>query len=205
MQLTEAIEKVLTGKLNTVNDPAPGAPLASPSGSIVSTYGGQVGRRVALNAAEIAPLTNAPATTPLAGGIYQYVLFKAATTASNARGQIVFWDTPASYTVTPDAADALLGRVAGITLNAVSKGQYGWIQTGGRAYVKMKASLTKATPAAGDLVVVDQTPANVGDVIEDTTNLTVKLAKSIVGVTEAAASGGGVVLVQLHTKFWNLG
>ncbi|MDQ3803281.1 MAG: hypothetical protein M3416_05440, partial [Acidobacteriota bacterium] len=66
------------------------------------------------------------------------------TTASNAQGQVVYWDDRDDFVVTPDApADAR--DIAGVTLNAVSKGNCGFIQIIGRATVKCASSVTSTT------------------------------------------------------------
>lgn len=202
MHFTELIEKVLTARLNTVNDAAAGAPLASPSGRIVQAYAGQLGKKVCLEGKEVKYDST---TGALYGGVYQYVQFKSDSSGSNARGQVVFWSDMDDYVVTPDAAAGNLGLWAGITLNAVTKGNYGWIQVAGRATVKFKSSITKATPAAGDLVIIDQAPTNTADILADATGLTSLHAKSILGTVETAPSGGGVAVVQLWPRFNNMG
>ena len=189
-----------TGFLNSSGgDPAIGVPLTSPSGSIVQQYGGQLGAKLSLDTGEASNASD-PAASTLFAGVYQYVQFASGSTASNARGQIVFWLTAASYIVTPDVTAATQGLIAGITLATITKGNYGWIQIQGRASVKFKSSITKATPAAGDLVVVDQgggTPTDTADVLADATNLTSPITKSILGVADVAPVGGTVTAVDL--------
>lgn len=189
-----------TGFLNSAaGDPAPGVPLTSPSGSIVQAYAGQVGAKLTVDTNEASGLSD-PATATLLAGIYQYVQFLSSSTASNARGQIVFWNNAASYIVTPDVTLATQGLIAGITLAAVTKGNYGWIQIQGKANVKFKSSITKATPVAGDLVIVDQgggTPTNTADILADATNITSPIAKSVLGVADANPTGGSLSVVDL--------
>ena len=122
--------------------------------------------------------------------------------AAAAAGQVASWYDLDDYVVT---ADALTGTslIAGIFLNAITKGQYGWIQTAGLATVKFRASITKATPAIGDLVLVQATNY-VGEVLADATNLTSVEARMILGVAVAAPTGGGSSLVALWAQYENI-
>lgn len=190
--------------LNQVNDPAPGVPLASPSGSIVSSYPGQVGGILTLDAKTALKLSDTVNVGTLYAGLYQYVKFKADSTASNARGQVVFWSDFDNFEVTPDAAAAMNGKVAGITLNAVTKGQYGWIQVAGKASVKF-GTVTKATPADGDLVVLTATPANTADAPEEATSVTSAVLKRAMGIALEAPVTDAVKLVLLRYLSLNIG
>jgi hypothetical protein len=172
---------------NDVSDVAPGVPVSttSVSGSIVQPYGGQLGGRTWLNANDAVRLADTAIGT-LYDGCYQYVLFVAASTAANAVGQPVFWKDTEKYTVTPDGSGGTASSiklVAGIALNAVGKGQYGFIQVAGRAGVKF-GTITKATPAIGDAVFVSATPANptLADVLSATTAVTVDNIQLYLGV-----------------------
>lgn len=197
---TNQSPRLPTGYLNSSGgDPAPGVPLTSPSGSIVQAYAGQVGAKLSIDTTEASNLSD-PAGSTLFAGVYQYVQFASGSAASNARGQIVFWSTRSTYIVTPDVTAATQGLIAGITLAAVTKGNYGWIQIAGKATVKYKSSLTAATPAAGDLIIVDQAPSNAADDPTQSGNPTYLIAKSIVGVADVAPVGGSVLAVDL--AFW---
>lgn len=189
--------RVTTSYLNDVNDPAPGVPLSSPSGSIVQAYAGQVGGKLFLGAISAAALSDSAVGT-LYGGIYQYVQFKSASTAANARGGLVVWSDRENFIVTPDVTATTVSLVAGVAINAVTKGQYGFIQIAGKASILFKASTTKTTPAIGDLVIIDgATPSNVGDVLADATTLTSPLAKTIIGTAIAAPVGAAISTVAL--------
>lgn len=179
--------RVTTGYLNTVNDPAPGVPLTSPSGSIVQSYDGQVGGKLTLDTKAALALSLTTIGT-LYAGVYMYVKFKSDSTATVARGNIVFWSDMANYEVTPDVTATTASLVAGIGICVVTKGQYGFIQVAGKASV-LFGTVTKGAPAIGDLVSVIATPLAKGDVILDATALTSPLAKLVIGVSiEAAAS-----------------
>ena len=156
---------------------------------------GEVGRIIYLDTAQAARLSST-GTGTLYEGHYQLVKFKSGSSASNALGQVVVWDDPANYQVTPDVTAATFGKIAGVTLNAVTKGNYGWIQISGRATVKCKASVTDTTD--GDLAILDQTPGNTVDGLADATAVTGKIAKSIVGVFNQAPANGATKQVLLR-------
>jgi len=105
--------KLVSGYLNSENNPAVGVPLASPSGSIVEQYYGQLGLQIRLSEDEAALKTapssavtrpsaiNPPGTTAVAqlllGGVYMMVRFAAGMTAGTGNanlgvGRLVFWD-----------------------------------------------------------------------------------------------------------------
>jgi hypothetical protein len=180
--------------LNDVNDQYPGGMLRP----IIEDHlvDGQLGDIIYLTNSMAAKLSDTNVGT-LYEGFYQYVQFKSGSTASNARGQVVFWDTFSSYIVTPDVTAATMGLVAGITLTAVTKGYYGWIQISGKATVQCAATVTDTT--SGDLALVTQTPANTVDAFADATAFaTAKLAKSIIGVFLEAPANGALKLCQLR-------
>ena len=140
--------RVTAGYLNICNDPAPGVPLSSPSGSIVQPYYGQVGAKLWLSEDDAYKLTylpyrsvsgnvvaaiQPPATTvsstvgsPLFGGVYMYVKFASGMLAANlGPGRLVAWDltvAPDLYQVyTPLTADNNnMPLLAGVTINPLA-------------------------------------------------------------------------------------
>jgi hypothetical protein len=195
MNAQDTIAVISTGFMNTVNDALPGQPVSSGTGQ--AHYGGQVGKILAFNHTNVAW-----SGTQLYGGKYQYVKLYLSSSAAAAAGQVASWYDLDDYVVT---ADALTGTslVAGIFLNAITKGNYGWIQISGLATVKFRAAITKATPAIGDLVLV-QAGAYVGDVLADVTNLTSVEQRSTLGVTVAGPTNGGSSLVALWLQYENV-
>lgn len=195
---TNQSPKLPTGFLNSAGgDPAPGVPLLSPSGSIVQAYGGQVGAKVSVDTNEAGLALSDPSQSTLFAGIYQYVLFLSTMVATPARGQIAFWSNRAQYIVTGDVTAATQGLIAGVMLSAITKGNYGWIQIAGRATVKFKTSLTAASPAAGDLLIVDQTPTFAADDPTQSTALTPLQDKSKLGTAAVAPIGGSILAIDL--------
>ncbi len=184
-QFVDNIDYVSTGLLNTVNDPVCGGLVSSGTGAAPKL--GQLGKKVHMTQDEAR--TRYSASPALYSGIYQYVQFLSTSTASNAQGQVLFWvpanatvtsDGYQSYIVTPDAP-TVPSMIAGITLNAVTKGNFGWIQIAGEATVLFKTGITKATPVIGDLVVLDLTPSDTADVLADATAITSLQYRAVIG------------------------
>jgi len=208
--LTNQVERLASGYLNHTGDPAPGQPLTSPSGSIVIPYDGQIGNLYAVT--QYPPGAQVEATRlgdttigTLYGGVYGYYQHYLSSAGANILGGILFWKDIVNGIVTPDVTLATQGLIAGISLAVTVKGDYNFIQTQGLASVLFKSSITKATPAIGDLVIVDQgggTPTARGDVLADVTGLTSLTAKSIIGVAYDLPVGGAVSRVLLRTGAW---
>jgi hypothetical protein len=142
-------------------------------------------------------------SSSLHNGRYQYVLFKSGTSNSNAAGQLVTWYDHDDFIVTcdPVTSDAAgnIGDLAGVTLNAVTKGQYGWIQISGDATVKYRGTITKSGGAdIGDFVIAVSDTVVLGDVLADATALTSPTAKCLVGRAVVGATDGQSQLVRLN-------
>jgi hypothetical protein len=137
-----------------VNDASSGGaivsvPTGAPSPQVSQTIPGD---RIVLDDTTALALSST-ATGTLYGGVYMYVGTTLAPTAAPARGKFAFWlaanlpngATPL-YTVTSDAQPtaAIPAYIAGVFLNAVTSGNYGWIQVAGTASVLYDSSLTAA-------------------------------------------------------------
>lgn len=202
----DQIDRLAFNALNgSTGDPIQGQPVGVVSGLITVGYDGQLGQRYCVTGFGPGPEStrlSATATGTLYGGLYQYVLFLSTATAANVRGQLAFWSDALNAVVTGDVTAATDGLCAGVILNAVTKGNYGWIQIAGIASILFKATITKTTPAAGDLVIVDQTPAAKGDILADATALTSVTAKGILGKAIIDTPVGGTVT---RVLLWPLG
>lgn len=183
--------------LNDVNDPGPGTVLASPSGSIVQPYYGQLGARLFLGTTTALALSDTAVGT-LYEGIYQYVQLLATATAAPLRGALVVWSSRDNFVVTTDVTATTLNSVAGVLINVPTKGNYCFIQVFGKASVLFKATTTKTTPAIGDVVYVDATPANDCDVLADATALTSLNWKNYLGIAITAPVGGAISQISLR-------
>lgn len=170
-----------------------------------NAYPGLLGVTVELDGTTAAA-HSATSTGTLYAGTYMYVQFKSGSSASNAKGQIVFWDLSSAanyqnYIVTPDPPTGA-SLVAGVTLNAVTKGNYGWIQVAGLASVKCKTSVTKGTPAVGDhLIAVSDSSIGKVDVLDDATALTSVEARKVFGVAFEAPSSDTVIKAVIGRTF----
>lgn len=181
--------RVTTGNIATVNDAQIGG--NSSTAGVTGRAPGQLGQIFELSDVEAQKMS-----TALHGGKYQYVKFKAGTTASNARGQVVIWDDNDDFVVTPDVSAALIGKAAGVTLFAVTKGQYGFIQVSGYATVLCKASVTGTT--AGQIAVaVSDSSIGKADSLADGTAVTMLEAKAKLGTFVEAAANGALKLIML--------
>ena len=140
--------------LNDVNDSVQGGIIQSVPGATTS-QGQQTlpGDRVCLDDATALALSDTAVGT-LFGGIYMYVLTLSSATASPAVGTIAFFTASSigtSYTVSSDVQPTTTnpGYVCGVFINAVTKGNYGWIQISGIATVLFDGTTLTATTAGG--------------------------------------------------------
>jgi len=195
------ISKLDLKYLNTVNDAEIGSNIAS---AVQPRFAGQLGKIIAINHAQARQLSDTSIGT-LYGGWYQYVK---ATTAL-ARGDIVAWDVVANtgltdYEVTHTIGATLEGYLAGIALNTVTSGNYGWIQVQGLAGVKYRATVTDKT--AGNIVLQVTTTAT-ADAIADATGTYisggVKGLKNIIGAAYEAPVDAGVNLIVMKNFHLN--
>lgn len=191
----------MVSTLSNANDPLPGQSVSSGTGA--AQYGGQVGSRVCLGNDD--PIITRSSSPTLYGGIYQYVQFLSTATQASSAGLIAFWSTDTTYIVTNDEPTGV-SDIAGICLNAVTKGNYGWIQIAGKANVLFRTAITKATPAVGDLVLaaaIGSTTPAVSDVLADATNITSIQARHMLGIAIAAPVGGAISTVRLRFGSYN--
>lgn len=145
----------LTAKfLNDVNDSAVGGQLVSvPSGVPVPPSSQTIaGDRIVLDDATALALSDTAVGT-LFGGIYLYVGTTVGATQAPAVGGIAFWPAAnigVSYVATsdPQPVAATPGYWAGIFINAITKGNFGWIQIAGVANVLFDGTLTAAATAS---------------------------------------------------------
>jgi hypothetical protein len=185
------IVRVTTGLLNTVNDAVAGGSVASGTGA--NPYAGQLGAIAYFGPSDIR-FDSSIGT--LYEGWYQYVQFLVSGGAP-ARGLMAFWSDLTNFVVTMTAVN---GQHAGVVLNSVTAGQYGWIQISGLASVKFANSITKATPAVKDLVLTTD-GANTCDILADATAITSPTFKRVVGVAASTAPvGGAISLVELFQR-----
>lgn len=182
--------------LNAVNDSAAGGGPANIAG--VSRCPGQLGSIIYIDPGS--PLYYDSAVNYLYPGAYQYVHLVSTSTAAAAVGGVAYWVDPTNtklpYDVTADATD---GNQAGLFINVLTKGNYGFIQVDGLASVKYAASITKATPAIKDWVICSA-GAGTGDVLADATGITSVTIKRSLGTAEQVPVGGALGLITLQLQ-----
>jgi hypothetical protein len=156
--LTKQNEFLTFRLFNDVNDAAQGgvAVTALPAGSPLPATSQDIpGDRVVLDDATALALSDTVVGT-LYGGVYLYVGTLATATAAPARGLCAFWPaanlpngaTP-QFTVSSDAqpTTAIPGYIAGVFINAITKGNWGWVQCAGTASCLFDSGLTASATA----------------------------------------------------------
>lgn len=166
--LTKQADQLTARFLNDVNDAVSGGivvsvPAGAPSAQTSAT---QPGDRIVLDDATALALSDTTIGT-LLGGVYMYVK-QTAVTRLAARGGVAFFKTAdlgtaanAGYNVysDPDPSAAVPTHIAGIYINVITSGNYGWIQVAGAASVQFdNAALTSA--ADGQMVSAKISSAN---------------------------------------------
>lgn len=169
--------------LNTVNDPTPGKSVDFLS--LGTGFLGLVGKVLPLSIAEALRLSDTSIGT-LYAGEYQFVQFKSDSTQSNAVGQLLWWSTVGSI-VTPDPPTEL-GSVAGICINAVTKGNYGFMLRRGVVNT-LYGTITKSGGAvAGDAVIAASATVGKANVLADATAVTWATNALMIGRAYEAAT-----------------
>lgn len=196
--LTKQAEFLTAKKLNDVNDAASGGvivslPSGAPSPQVSQTMPGDC---IVLDDATAAALSDTTVGT-LYGGIYMYVGVYLSATASPARGTCAFYraaDLPTAtsqlYQVTSDVnpTTTIPTFIAGVFINAVTKGNYGWIQIGGVAMCLFDSAITAA--AVGNTVTPKQSAA-----VASTFDVGTPLAASEAGAIVAASCVGVAIVL----------
>lgn len=171
--LTKQADQLTARRLNDVNDAVSGGSIVSLPAGVASPAASatQPGDRIVLDDITALALSDTTVGT-LFGGVYMYVGTVAGATAAPAVGTIAFWRTnelpggaTQGYTVTSDAnpTTAIPVYIAGIFINAITKGNFGWIQVAGVATVLPDSALTAATNGAWASAKVSASVASTAD------------------------------------------
>lgn len=190
---------LVSGYLNNEDNASQGgeAGLAGVPGQLGQVYTATFAQALALSKTSVGTLY---------GGLYQVVKFKSTSTTAPARGGLCFWEAPGTtYTVTPDTTALLETNIAGVYVNAPTKGNFGIIQVGGLASVLFRSTVTDKT--AGNIV-LQLTTTNTADAIADATGTYisggVKGIKNVIGSAYAAPADAGITTVLLKGLPLNL-
>jgi len=197
-------------KLNDVNDPSPGVIVstANVSGSIIQPYFGQLGKRLVCTFAMASKLSDLT-IGQLYEGIYQYVKFDLA----GVRGQIYYWNTgvgPTSVgaltngpyenfnvTSAPSAITGAVNPIAGVALNTVTAGNYGYIQIAGKASIKFRNPITNGNGGINLLALANGTTDGTADILNAASPLLMNLANLVLGITLQTPSNNTISLVDM--------
>jgi hypothetical protein len=180
------IIRISSGKLNTVDDTV--IANAGAFGSNTGTrFGGQLGKKVFFDDENIGLMADT-SVGDLYTGLYQYVLLDA-DSATPAVGNIAFWNqqegiSAFEVTMNPDAglASVLTGSlVAGVFINAITPGRYGYIFVGYGIVDVLYAESITGTAEAGRPVFVSASVPNRADII-DTDPSTTPIFNQYLGV-----------------------
>jgi len=147
------IVRITKQYLNSVDDVQPGQ--IQDTGPAY----GQVGETITLNADDALKLSNNAVGT-LYAGVYQYVRFA----SEGVLGKAAFWSDPDNFVVTPDPTGI---GFAGVSLNTVTPGNYGWILVEGKVKVMGTSAITASAPAVGDDLALDLSTGFFDDFADD--------------------------------------
>lgn len=190
--------------LNDINDAASGGvivslPPGAPSPQVSQTIPGD---RIVLDDATALALSDTANTGTLYGGIYMYFGTLSTAVANPARGSAAFYraaDLPSAvsglYQVTSDAqpTTAIPTLFAGVFINAITKGNFGWVQVGGVASCLFDSAITAA--AVGNPVSVKISAA-----VASTFDVGVNVVTATIPFSYAGAfAGTAIVLPVLST------
>ena len=190
---------LLTAKaLNDVNDAVAGGQIfALPSGVQAPPYSQTLpGDRLILDDATALALSDTTVGT-LFGGTYQYYGTVSGAAAAPARGLCAFYraaDLPTAvsqlYQITSDVnpATTIPTFIAGVFINAITKGNFGWIQTNGVCMCLFDSAITAS--AVGNPVTPKQSAA-----VASTFDVGTALAASTAGAIVAASLVGVAIVL----------
>lgn len=184
--------------LNDVNDPVSGGVTVSLPAGVQSPQVSQTipGDRIVLDDATAVGLSDTTVGT-LFGGIYMYTGTLSSSAAAPARGAAAFMraaDLPSAvtglYQVTADAqpSAAVPTLYAGVFINAITKGNFGWIQIGGVISTLFDSAIT--TAAVGNPVTLKTSP-----LVASTFDVGVPVAATLAGTIAAVDNLVGIAIV----------
>jgi hypothetical protein len=165
------------------------------------------GDRIIFGEADAAALYDSAVGT-LYGGLYQYVVTRAASTAAPTRARAAFWDTSVAgsyHQVTPDESGAQGTHMfAGVYINTLTRGYSWWIQCFGKVSVQFRAVLT-GIPSDGCAVYLAAAGAgaDVGefDVLDGAGNPSFTQVSNMLnryaGVAQGAPSDNGLTTINI--------
>lgn len=194
------INHIVGNKLNTVSMAYPGEDTPNQDTG-TARFSGQKGKYLSLNNKQALNFSDTTIGT-LYGGVYQLVQVKSDATLAPAVGLLAFWSDYDDYIVTPDVPTQPGGTVAGVFINAIAKGDYGFIQVAGRASVQVAASVTETVVIGDTAFAVSDTGGDVNN-LADSTAVNAGNANDIIGKFLTAPAGGALGIVALANMVIN--
>jgi len=171
--LTKQADQLTARFLNDVNDTVSGGAIVSLPAGVQSPQASatQPGDRICLDDAAAFALSDT-VIGRLNGGVYMYYGTLASSVANPQIGCVAFFraadvgnqanPTTSIYQVTADVQpiSSVPTYIAGVFINNITKGNWGWVQVAGLAQVLFESSLTAA--AAGNVVTAKVGPTTAG-------------------------------------------
>jgi hypothetical protein len=203
-------------------DSALGGELTGVPSAIGASQGSGVrpGDRIILGHADALALSDTSNVGTLYGGLYQYVKMYLSSTAASVRGKLAFryttLNTNAEDQLHQVTADESMGQGvncrAGVFINVLTKGNYGWIQIAGKVTLFFKASLTgtaadgvgvyAAAVGSGEPGKVDVLAgADMGNNTALYYGIVDNMIKRFVGVALGAPSNNNLTLVDMPIRY----
>lgn len=152
-------------------------------------YKGQLGMRFT----DINPPRSAPGAVAGRSKTYQLIRSDSTMSVSPFPGAVAWWSDKTQYLVTTSPTALGRGRIAGVFLNNLTKGNYGCVQTGGPVAVKFVDAVTAAPTVAG-LFVIPSATAGKADTLAAGNAATYPALGVTAGVYDAANALGVVDL-----------
>lgn len=156
------------------------------------------GDRIIFGAADALALSD-PTVGTLYEGLYQYVGTQALSTLPFEIGHAVYWNgfvADSAYEVSADEQADDVGSFAGVLINTITRGYWGWIQIAGKVSAVFQAQLT-GTPVAGCPVYLSDNDLGEFDVYAGTAPNADTCFERFVGWTVDLASGNNSSIINL--------
>jgi hypothetical protein len=192
---------IVSDKLNTASMDFPGEDTANQDTG-TTRFRGQKGGFISFDNKQALAFSDTSVGT-LYGGVYQLVQVLLTATLAPAVGLLAYWNDYDDYVVTPDVPTQPGGTVAGVFINAITKGDWGFIQVAGRATVQVAAAVTEAVVIGDTAFAVDDTGGNVNN-LADATAVTAGNLNDKIGRFLDAPLGGALGIVSLENIVINL-
>jgi hypothetical protein len=182
-----------TGKLNDTDITFPTSLNLETNG--VNPFRGMLGEEFEYDEPTALKLSNTAKST-LFSCLLKLVRFHPTSTASNLAGRLVFWSDKNNFVVTPDATATSV--FAGVAVNAMTKGNIGFIVVAGECEALFVDPLTKATPVVNNRAIVSIAGGVAAlDVLADATGVTWGTLQTNIATVRATVTAGAKSRVAL--------